>query len=198
MWICGIDETGRGSLAGPICIVAFCTKKIPKFYTNDSKKLSPERRLSIFKEIISFVTENKSCAKFKVIFLDNNLIDKLNILNANILGFKLAIEGIEKAINSRPDIIYIDGNRVPDMEGYNIVPVVKGDSKIKVIQVASIIAKVIRDRLMNHLSKKYPYYNFSSNKGYYDNIHLEGLKKYGPSPIHRKTFIKEFLQLGLF
>jgi len=197
MWICGIDETGRGSLAGPLCVVAFCTQKIPKFPTKDSKKLSPLQRLSIFNQIKEWTLENRNIAGFTIVFLDNKLIDKINILNANILGFKTAIERIEKIIKERPSVIYIDGNRAPQMENYNIVPIVKADSKIKVVQIASIIAKVVRDRLMNHLSKKYPYYNFENNKGYYDKLHIDGLKRYGPSDIHRKTFIKEFLQLKL-
>jgi len=197
MWVCGIDETGRGSLAGPLCIVAFCSKILPEFSTKDSKKLSPSQRLAIFNKIKEWVLRNKTQVKVVIVFIDNKTIDKINILNANLLGFQLAIQRIEKLIKTKPSVIYIDGNKAPDMKDYNIISVVKADDKIKQVQIASIIAKVIRDRLIIHLSKKYPYYNLENNKGYYDKLHIEGLKTYSLSPIHRKSFLQNFYKILL-
>lgn len=194
MWICGIDETGRGALAGPLCVTAFCTQFIPDFYTNDSKKLSPQKRLQIFLQIIDFIKKYKHKTAISIVFIDNKTIDKINILNANLLGFQRAIKEIEKKIQQKPDIIYIDGNRAPKMEGYNIITQVKADSSIKVVQIASIIAKVTRDKLMEKLHFQFPIYNFYINKGYYDKQHEEAIRKYGPSLIHRKTFIRQFIQ----
>ncbi|MCS7164929.1 MAG: ribonuclease HII [Candidatus Calescibacterium sp.] len=198
MWICGIDETGRGALAGPLCVAAFCSQKIPEFYTNDSKKLTPKTRKQIFKQIVEFVNNNKYTALIYIVFIPNHIIDKINILNANLLGFKIVIEKIEKRIGQKPDIIYIDGDKKPDMQNYNIITQVKADSKIKVVQIASIIAKVTRDKLMDHLAKKYPYYNFHNNKGYYDIYHAESIIRHGICPLHRKTFVKNLLQAKLF
>ncbi|MEN3014477.1 MAG: ribonuclease HII [bacterium] len=198
MWICGIDETGRGSLAGPLCVVAFCSKNIPSIQTKDSKKLSPQKRYHLFEQIISHCLTNKQENVIAIKLIDNVTIDKINILNANLLGFKMVIQHVEKKIKQKPDIIYIDGNRKPkDMEDYNIQTIVKADSFIRVVQIASIIAKVIRDRLMEKISKKYPLYGFEINRGYYDKRHEESIRKFGPCPIHRKTFIKHFLQQKL-
>lgn len=198
MWICGIDETGRGALAGPLCVAAFCTQKIPEFYTNDSKKLTPQKRFSIFLQIINFIKNNKDQTALSIVFIDNKTIDKINILNANLLGFEIAIKKIEKKIGQKPHIIYIDGNRSPKMKGYNIITQVKADSTIKVVQIASIIAKVTRDKLMQKLHQKYPSYNFDINKGYYDKLHEEKIRGHGPCPLHRLTFINHFLQTKIF
>ncbi|MCS7243974.1 MAG: ribonuclease HII [Candidatus Calescibacterium sp.] len=198
MWVCGIDEAGRGALAGPLCVAAFCTKKLPNFYTNDSKKLSPQKRIQIFKQIIQFVKENRKSSFIYITFISNQLIDRINILNANLYGFRIVIEGVEKKIQCKPNIIYIDGNKKPEMENYNIISQVKADSTIKVVQIASIIAKVTRDKLMEHLHHKYPMYNFIKNKGYYDLLHAKAIANIGVSPIHRKTFTKKLLQYKLF
>ncbi|MCX7758714.1 MAG: ribonuclease HII [bacterium] len=198
MWVCGIDEAGRGALAGPLCVTAFCTKKLPNFYTNDSKKLSPQRRIQIFKQIIQFIRENRESSFIHITFISNQLIDKINILNANLYGFRIVIEEVEKKMQIKPNIIYIDGNKKPDMENYNIISQVKADSTIKVVQIASIIAKVTRDKLMEHMHHKYPVYNFFKNKGYYDPLHAKAITDNGISPIHRKTFTKKLLQSKLF
>ncbi len=197
-WICGIDEAGRGSLAGPLCIAAFCTQTIPDFYTNDSKKLSPTKRLQIFYQIIQFIQKNKTKTAISIFFIDNKTIDKINILQANLLGFKVVIKNVEKIIKQKPAIIYIDGNRSPNLENYNIITQVKADQKIKVVQIASIIAKVTRDKLMQKLHRKFSLYHFDINNGYYDKLHLQSLHKYGPCELHRKTFIKNLLQQKLF
>ncbi len=196
MWVCGIDETGRGALAGPLCVVAFCSNKMPTFYTNDSKKLTPQKRTEVFYNIINFIKENRKNAFISIKFIDNKKIDEINILRANLLAFEIVIKDIEKKIGKKPDIIYIDGNKIPYLPDYNIIPVIKGDSKIKSIQIASIVAKVIRDRLMNKLSLKFPQYNFNENKGYYDKKHVEAIRKYGYCDFHRKSFLKNILQLN--
>lgn len=198
MWICGIDETGRGSLAGPLCVTAFCTQKMPKFYTNDSKKLTPQKRFSIFLQIIDFIQKNKNQAALAIVFIDNKTIDKINILNANLLGFEIAIKKIEKKIGQKPHLIYIDGNKSPQMEGYNIITKVKADSTMKVVQIASIVAKVTRDKLMKKIHQKYPLYGFDINKGYYDKLHERKIREHGPCPLHRLTFISHFLQTQIF
>lgn len=198
MWICGIDEVGRGALAGPLCVAAFCCQSLPTFYTNDSKKLTPYKRLIIFKQIINFIKSNQNNSFTIITFIDNYTIDKINILQANLLGFELIINKIHQKLNCKPHVIYIDGNTKPNLKDFNIITQVKADSNIKVVQIASIIAKVTRDKLMEKLHNSYPQYNFINNKGYYDVYHERALKQYGPSPIHRRTFIRKIIQLSLF
>lgn len=198
MWICGIDEVGRGALAGPLCVAAFCCQSLPTFYTNDSKKLTPYKRLIIFKQIINFIKSNQNNSFTIITFIDNYTIDKINILQANLLGFELIIKKIHQKLNCKPHVIYIDGNTKPNLKDFNIITQVKADSNIKVVQIASIIAKVTRDKLMEKLHNSYPQYNFINNKGYYDVYHERALKQYGPSPIHRRTFIRKIIQLSLF
>lgn len=198
MWICGIDEVGRGALAGPLCVAAFCCQSLPTFYTNDSKKLTPYKRLIIFKQIINFIKSNQNNSFTIITFIDNYTIDKINILQANLLGFELIIKKIHQKLNCKPHVIYIDGNTKPNLKDFNIITQVKADSSIKVVQIASIIAKVTRDKLMEKLHNSYPQYNFINNKGYYDVYHERALKQYGPSPIHRRTFIRKIIQLSLF
>lgn len=198
MWICGIDEVGRGALAGPLCVAAFCCQSLPTFYTNDSKKLTPYKRLIIFRQIINFIKSNQNNSFTIITFIDNYTIDKINILQANLLGFELIINKIHQKLNCKPHVIYIDGNTKPNLKDFNIITQVKADSNIKVVQIASIIAKVTRDKLMEKLHNSYPQYNFINNKGYYDVYHERALKQYGPSPIHRRTFIRKIIQLSLF
>lgn len=198
MWICGIDEVGRGALAGPLCVAAFCCQSLPTFYTNDSKKLTPYKRLIIFKQIINFIKSNQNNSFTIITFIDNYTIDKINILQANLLGFELIIKKIHQKLNCKPHVIYIDGNTKPNLKDFNIITQVKADSNIKVVQIASIIAKVTRDKLMEKLHNSYPQYNFINNKGYYDVYHERALKQYGPSPIHRRTFIRKIIQLSIF
>lgn len=198
MWICGIDEVGRGALAGPLCVAAFCCQSLPTFYTNDSKKLTPYKRLIIFKQIMNFIKSNQNNSFTIITFIDNYTIDKINILQANLLGFELIIKKIHQKLNCKPHVIYIDGNTKPNLKDFNIITQVKADSNIKVVQIASIIAKVTRDKLMEKLHNSYPQYNFINNKGYYDVYHERALKQYGPSPIHRRTFIRKIIQLSIF
>lgn len=181
--ICGIDEAGRGPLAGPVCAASVILKIGDVIEgANDSKKLSEKKREGLF-EIIK-----KRAVSYSVAFADEKEIDELNILNATYLAMKRAVKGLD----IRPDIILVDGNGVPSFE----IPakaIVKGDSLSMSIACASILAKVTRDRYMKELDSKYPFYEFSKHKGYGTKLHIERIKEFGPSPIHRKSFLKKIL-----
>lgn len=181
--ICGVDEAGRGPLAGPVYAAAVILPEeifIPGL--NDSKKLSEKRREELFEIII------QNSLDYAIASVDENRIDEINILNATF-------EAMNKAVNSltlRPDYVLIDGNRIKNMT----IPhqtVVKGDSKSASIAAASIIAKVSRDRYISEMAFKYPQYGFEKHKGYGTAIHTQAILKYGPCPIHRKTFLKKLL-----
>ena len=173
--IAGTDEVGRGCLAGPVVAAAVILKnKVDNL--DDSKKLSTKKRDLLSKKVL----EN---SYFGFGIVSNNEIDKINILNASLLAMKRAILNLP----IKPSKIFVDGIQKPDVE-YEIESVIKGDSIIKQISAASIIAKVRRDNLMQMLDKEYPEYQFSKNKGYGTKSHFEALKTYGYCPIHRKTF----------
>lgn len=182
--ICGVDEAGRGPLAGPVFVAAVVLP--PNLMIdglNDSKKLSEKKREILYDEIKSLAV---AC---NVAFATEREIDEINILNATFLAMKRAITGL----NLQPDVVLVDGNRSPDLN----VPtqtIVKGDSLSASIAAASILAKVERDRLMKNLSKKYPEYNFEKHKGYGTKMHIDLIKKYGPCEIHRKSFLKKIYQ----
>jgi len=178
--ICGIDEAGRGPLAGPVCAGACILKHDEEIlYLNDSKKLSEKRREALFLEI-----KEKALA-FSVAFSDEKRIDEINILNATYEAMKKAIEGL----SVHPDLLLVDAVHIPDVN-IRQVSIVKGDAASVSIAAASILAKVSRDRFMKEMDEKYPEYGFSRHKGYGTKAHYEALKKYGPSPIHRMTFLK--------
>jgi ribonuclease HII len=179
--LAGVDEAGRGPLAGPVVAAAVILPK--DFYhkeIDDSKKLSHKQREKLFEVI----TENAVCYSFSVI--SNTTIDKINILNASLLAMKNAV----KKLKPVPEVVLIDGNKLFKSQ-LKMIAVVKGDSLSQSIAAASIIAKVIRDRMMNRLSDKYSYYGWEKNKGYPTKQHIEALIKYGPSPVHRKSFLKK-------
>ena len=182
--ICGVDEAGRGPLAGPVFVAAVVLP--PNLMIdglNDSKKLSEKKREILYDEIKSLAV---AC---NVAFATEREIDEINILNATFLAMKRAITGL----NLQPDVVLVDGNRSPDLN----VPtqtIVKGDSLSASIAAASILAKVERDRLMKNLSKKYPEYNCEKHKGYGTKMHIDLIKKYGPCEIHRKSFLKKIYQ----
>ena len=181
--IAGIDEAGRGPLAGPV--VAASVIFLPSVYipgVNDSKLLSESKRESLFEIIIC-----ESLA-YNVSVVSHIQIDKINILNAALL----AMRNSARKLYLQPDLILVDGNR---SFNYNIpvTPVVKGDSKSFSIAAASILAKVTRDRIMKKLSKHYPDYHWEKNKGYPTKQHIEVIKLIGPSPLHRKTFLSKIL-----
>lgn len=176
--IAGVDEAGRGPLAGPVCVAAVILPV--NFYLegiDDSKKLNDKKKDKLYDEII------KNAIAYNIVLIDNNIIDELNILNATFKGMCDAVNGL--AI--KPDFALIDGNRIKGMD----IPyecVVKGDSKSISIAAASILAKVTRDRYMQKLDNKYPLYGFEKHKGYPTKTHYEALKKFGASDVHRKSF----------
>lgn len=178
-FIAGIDEAGRGPLAGPVVAAAVV---FPIGYyndeINDSKKLTAKKRNELF-EII------KNDAYFSGVgIVDNDIIDDINILNATFLAMKLALKNLAE----RPDFLLIDGNRFCEID----IPhqlIVKGDSRSLSIAAASIIAKVTRDRIMVQITDDYPEYNLAKHKGYGTKEHIAMIKKYGRSPIHRKSFL---------
>ena len=181
--VCGVDEAGRGPLAGPVFAAAVI---LPENYThdilNDSKKLSEKKRDSVYDDII------RDAVSFSVGVATEKEIDDINILNATFLAMKRAVEGL----GIKPDLAYIDGNRYPNT-GVKEITIVKGDSKCMSVAAASIIAKVSRDRFMLEMDKKYPEYQFKKHKGYGTKLHYEMIEKYGVSEIHRRTFLKNIL-----
>jgi Ribonuclease HII len=182
-YICGIDEVGRGPLAGPVVASAVILPHdcmIP--YINDSKKLSAKKREELFEQIM------EQAIAVGIGFVSHERIDKINILQATYEAMSQAIKALEVA----PQVLLNDAVTIPDLTVLQ-VPIVKGDAKSISIAAASIIAKVTRDRLMEEYDELFPAYGFSSNKGYGSNTHIEALKKYGPTPIHRRTFIKNFI-----
>lgn len=178
-YICGIDEVGRGPLAGPVVAAAvILPKDCNILYINDSKQLSETLREELYNEIIS------SAISFGVGSIPPKRIDEINILQATYEAMRQAISNLK----IQPDLLLNDAVTIP---GVNIkqVPIVKGDSKSISIAAASIIAKVTRDRLMVSYDKIFPQYDFASNKGYGSRKHIEALKAYGPTAIHRESFI---------
>ena len=175
--IIGVDEVGRGPLAGPVISAAIILnkEKIPEGI-NDSKKLSKKKREDINEELISQHS-------FAIGIASVEEIDKINILQASLLAMKRAVLNL----NIKPQTILVDGNKLPDLE-YNMYPIIKGDSKSISIAAASIIAKVYRDKLMQDLSLQYPGYYWEKNSGYGTKQHLLALNNLGVTPIHRKSF----------
>lgn len=183
-YVCGIDEVGRGPLAGPVCAGAVILPKDTEIlYLNDSKKLSEKKR----EELYDIIMEKAVGAA--VAFASPERIDEINILQAD---YEAMAEAVGK-LPVRPDILLLDAVHVPQLEEYKQVSIIKGDAKSVSIAAASIIAKVTRDRLMKELDEKYPQYGFASNKGYGSAAHIEALKKYGPCEIHRRSFIGNFI-----
>lgn len=182
-YICGIDEVGRGPLAGPVVAGAvILPQNCDILYINDSKKLSEKKR----EELFDIIMEKAISAKTAL--MSPEVIDDVNILQATYLAMKKAIS----MLNPQPELLLNDAVTIP---GVTIpqVPIIKGDAKSISIGAASIIAKVTRDAMMVEYDKIYPEYDFASNKGYGSAKHIEALKKYGPCPIHRKSFIKNIL-----
>ncbi len=182
--VCGIDEAGRGPLAGPVYAAAVI---LPKGHivegVNDSKKISEKKRNLLFDKIID------ECVCYSIGTASEQEIDEINILQATFLAMRRAVAGLE----IKPDIALVDGNKKPGLDIAEQT-IVKGDSKSANIAAASIIAKVSRDRYMLEMSEKYPEYQFEKHKGYGTKLHYEMIEKYGVSPIHRKTFLKKFFQ----
>lgn len=182
--VCGVDEAGRGPLAGPVCAAAvILNPEDPIQGLNDSKQLSAKRREQLFEEICS------RALAFSVGWADQGEIDRINILQAAFLAMRRAAEGLSLP----PDLILVDGNRNPAIPGAPNHCLVKGDAKCAAIAAASILAKVSRDRLMEELALQYPGYGFAVHKGYGTKAHRQAILEKGPCPIHRKTFLKKLL-----
>lgn len=182
--VCGVDEAGRGPLAGPVFAAAVI---LPKGHivegVNDSKKLSEKKRDMLYDKIID------ECAAYSIGVATEKEIDEINILQATLLAMKRAVEGLE----IKPDFVLVDGNQTPPINNAEILTVVKGDAKSASIAAASIIAKVSRDRYMLKLAEKYPQYAFERHKGYGTKLHYEKIAEYGICDAHRKTFLKKVL-----
>lgn len=179
-YICGIDEVGRGPLAGPVCAGAvILPKDCNILYINDSKQLSAKKREELYVEI------KKQAIAGETAFMSHQVIDEINILQATYSAMREAINKLPV----QPDILLNDAVTIPKVS-IQQVPIIKGDAKSISIAAASIIAKVERDKLMEQYDLLYPEYGFASNKGYGSKQHLEALKKYGPCPIHRQSFVK--------
>lgn len=181
-YICGIDEVGRGPLAGPVVAGAVILPKgCDILYINDSKKLSEKKREELYDVIL------EKALAVGIGYSSPERIDEINILQATYEAMREAI----KKLTVVPDILLNDAVTIPQVS-IRQVPIIKGDAKSISIGAASIVAKVTRDRLMVEYDKVFPEYGFASNKGYGSGAHIEALRKYGPTPIHRQTFIKNF------
>lgn len=185
--IAGIDEAGRGPLAGPVTACAVSALKnftIPKELKKikDSKKLSPKRREEFYR-----VLKNHSQIKWGIANVSEKMIDKINIFEATKLAMNKAVKNLEKKSKKRVDFLILDGNFKIGLK-ISQKPIIKADNKVFSVMAASIIAKVTRDKLMTRLDKKYPKYKFGIHKGYPTKLHQKILKKNGPCKIHRKTF----------
>lgn len=182
--VCGIDEAGRGPLAGPVVAAAVVLPKdVVIEGVNDSKKISEKKREALIEKI------KEVALSYSVASASVEEIEKVNILNATFIAMQRAFDGLQKV---NPDFALVDGNRLPDLP-VETMAVVKGDSCSESIAAASILAKVSRDRFMRQMAQEYPQYFFEKHKGYGTKLHVEMIKKYGPSPIHRLSFLKKII-----
>lgn len=184
--VCGVDEAGRGPLAGPVCAAAVILPLDCEIEgLNDSKKLSEKKRDALYD-----IIKEKAVA-YSIAMVDEKTIDEINILQATFKAMREAVNGL----SVKPDLALIDGNQKPQ-SGIEERTVVKGDAKSMSIAAASVLAKVTRDRFMLELDEKYPEYQFKKHKGYGTKLHYEALEKYGVSPVHRVTFLKKLFDKG--
>ena len=183
-YVCGVDEVGRGPLAGPVtvCAVIMDLSKIVDG-VDDSKKLSEKKREKLFPLI------SAAAVDMSIVSVGPEVIDEINILQATFLAMDRAMQ----PLSPQPQLALIDGNRAKDF-GLSVRTIVKGDSLSASIAAASILAKVTRDRLMEEYDAQYPQYGFAVHKGYGTKRHYEALREFGPSPIHRRTFLKKFYE----
>jgi ribonuclease HII len=186
-YIAGIDEAGRGPLAGPV-VAACCIlpRDFHLSYLNDSKQLTADERELLFKKITTHPE-----VQYGVSVIDVETIDEINILRASLLGMQKAVEMLQTA----PDYLLVDGNKLP-LFSAPAKAIVSGDALSISIAAASIIAKVVRDRIMEHIDRQYPQYGFKKHKGYATQAHIDAIYAHGPTAIHRKSFepIKSILQ----
>lgn len=182
-YICGIDEVGRGPLAGPVVAAAvILPKDVDIYYLNDSKQLSEKKREQLYDEIM------EKAVAVGVGFADEKCIDEINILQADYEAMRIALSKLEVT----PDVLLNDAVTIPEVDILQ-EPIIKGDAKSVSIAAASIVAKVTRDRYMVKMAKRYPEYDFASNKGYGSAKHIAAIKEVGPCEIHRRSFIKNFI-----
>lgn len=183
-FVCGVDEAGRGPLAGPVCAAAVILPEDCEIEgLNDSKKLSEKKREALFD-----VIKEKAMA-YSIAFGTLEEIEEFNILEATFIAMNRAVDGL----GTPADFALIDGNRVPKNMKIPCETIVKGDSKSLSVAAASVLAKVTRDRLLLEIDKEYPQYNFKKHKGYGTKEHTDLILKYGPSPVHRMSFLKKLL-----
>lgn len=180
--IAGVDEVGRGPLAGPVCAAAVI---LPKGLiiegVDDSKKLSEKKREKLYDEII------KKALSYSVVFVEPEKIDEINIRQATHLAMQKAVDGLD----IKPDFLLVDGNDKIPFSGVECDYIIKGDLKFECIAAASIVAKVTRDRYMVEMDEKYPQYGFAKHKGYGTKLHMEAIREYGLTPLHRRSFITD-------
>ncbi len=187
-YICGIDEAGRGPLAGPVVVGAVVMPRDSKLeFMNDSKKVTQKRRELLYDEI------KDTALAYGIGIVPQDVIDDINILNATKKGLHEALGQVIEMLKAKPDIVIVDALREIDTFGITYESIIKGDATCYSISAASILAKVTRDRIMEEWDKIYPEYGFSAHKGYGTAKHIEAIKKYGPCPLHRKSFIKHFI-----
>ena len=182
--LCGVDEAGRGPLAGPVCAAAVILppgEELPGI--NDSKKLSEKRREQLYEQI------TQRALAWSVAFASAQEIDRVNILQATFLAMRRAVEGLQ----TTPALVLVDGNRDPGL-GLPTRTVVGGDGKSAAIAAASILAKVSRDRYLLQLDRQYPQYAFAKHKGYGTQLHYQLLGQYGPCPEHRRSFLRKWME----
>ena len=183
--ICGIDEAGRGPLAGPVVAAAVCLpENCELLYVNDSKKLSEKMREELFDQI------REKAVSYGIGIVGPDVIDEINILQADYEAMRIAVSQLKP----QPEVLLNDAVRIPGLS-MKQVPIIRGDAKSLSIAAASILAKVTRDRMMAEYDKIYPEYGFAGNKGYGSASHIEALKTYGPCPIHRRSFIGHFVEV---
>ena len=184
-YICGIDEAGRGPLAGPVVVASVIMPKDSMIEgVNDSKKVSEKKREKLYEKITN------TAIAWGVGIIDQREIDEINILNATKKGLTNSLKELE----IKPDLILVDALTNIDTLGIPYRSIIKGDAKSYSIAAASIIAKVTRDRIMRQWDELYPEYGFEKHKGYGTKMHIDAIKEYGPCPLHRKSFIKNFIK----
>ena len=182
--VCGVDEAGRGPLAGPVCAACVVLPVGTVIEgVNDSKKLSEKKRDALYDVV------KEQALDYGIAFASEKEVDEINILQATFLAMRRAVESLTVVT---PDIALIDGNKTPGL-AITERSIIKGDAKSANIAAASILAKVTRDRYMLEMAEKYPEYQFQKHKGYGTKLHYEMIEKYGVSPIHRRTFLKKIL-----
>ncbi len=182
--ICGIDEAGRGPLAGPVVVASVIMPENSMIEgVNDSKKISEKKREKLYDQIIN------EAISYGVGIIGQDEIDEINILNATKKGLTMSLQ----ELTVKPDLIIVDALTHIDTMGIPYESIIKGDAKCYSISAASIIAKVTRDRIMREWDKVYPQYGFAQHKGYGTSAHINAIKEFGPCPLHRKSFIKNFV-----